>query len=507
MSAFRKRRQLGPTARFLGAGAAACVAVLSAVAALPSAQAAVRAPASAPSVKPGLTGPAILLANHAEFSGYDMATGPNGTAYVGWIGDTGSGRKVSLCTLPRGATKCAGGIKTIASAPDSIGASGAAGLRVFVSKSNVVTLLWMHPNVASENGPEGDRIAIATSAGGGKLSAESDVSAAPSFGTLLGAALAPGGKIWVVTETTGLHATVQVTRGLGGAPQTVKPPFLVGHAALAFSGANAVLAIDKDGAITQPVYYARQSGGGWTGFKALAKTWNVAGFGMAATTSGVRLIAAENNAGYHPVVSTLTSSGFSAPSLTGDTNNCAPEDHDVVADASGRLADVSRECQAVTIANLANTRHAAIVRFSIPASATFAGGDPQLTTAPSGHGWVAWSVESTVANKLLVAPVLLPGLDVTATSSGKPGKVTVTGPTSCLPPVNIAIGVSAKAAAGWKVLGKSLKLGGGTVGTVLKGAGLAPGKSYTLTGTVTFGHGSARATGHAAVTFRTCPKP
>ena len=30
-------------------------------------------------------------------------TGPNGTAYVGWIGDNGSGRKVSLCTLPRGA--------------------------------------------------------------------------------------------------------------------------------------------------------------------------------------------------------------------------------------------------------------------------------------------------------------------------------------------------------------------------------------------------------------------
>jgi hypothetical protein len=228
---------------------------------------------------------------------------------------------------------------------------------------------------------------------------------------------------------------------------------------------------------------------------------------MAATTSGVRLIATENNADYHPVVSSLTSSGFSKPALTGDTGNCLPSDHDVVADASGRLADVSLECQAVTVSNLANTRHAAIFRFSIPASATFAGGDPQLTTAPSGHGWVAWSVESTVANKLLVAPILLAGLDVSATSSGKGGKVSVTGPASCLPPVNIAIAVSAKAAPGWTVLGKSLKLGGSTVGTVLKGAGLIPGKSYTLTGTATFGRGSARATGHAALTFRACPKP
>jgi hypothetical protein len=57
------------------------------------------------------------------------------------------------------------------------------------------------------------------------------------------------------------------------------------------------------------------------------------------------------------------------------------------------------------------------------------------------------------------------------------------------------------------VVGKSLKLGGGAVGPVLKGAGLTPGKSYTLTGTVTFGRGGTRATGHAAVTFRACGKP
>jgi len=471
------------------------------------AQAAVRAPASAPSVKAGLTGPAITLANNAAFSGYDMATGPNGTAYVGWIGNTGPGRFVHLCTLPRGARQCAGGIRTIAPAPDGVGTSTATGLWVLVSKTNLVTLVWMYSTVASENGPEGDVIATATSQGGGPLSGVKVSSAGPSFGTLLDAVLSPGGKIWTVAHAGGGVSSLQVTRGLGSTPQTVKTPFQPGHALLAFSGTSAVLAIDKAGAISQPVSYARQSGSGWTGFKAIGKTWNLGGFGMAGTTSGVRVIASENNAGYHPVVSALTSSGFSAPVLTGDTSNCPQSNHDTVADASGRLADVTHECQAVTVANLANTRHAAIFRFSIPAAQTFAGGDPQLTTAPSGRGWVAWSVESTVNDRLLVAPVLLAGLDVTATSSGKGGKVSVTGPSGCLPPVNIAVGVSAKAASGWKVLGKSLKLGGGSVGSVLKGAGLTPGKRYTLTGSATFGRGSARATEHSAVAFRACPKP
>jgi hypothetical protein len=500
-------RRPRPSARLIGAALAAAVAALPGVGSLSVAQAAVRAPATAPSVKAGLTGPAITLANNTQFSGYDIATGPNGTAYIGWIGDSGSLRKVSLCTLPRGAKGCAGGIRTIASAPDGIGTSTAAGLRVLVSKSNLVTLVWMYSTVASENGPEGDVIATATSQGGGPLSAAKVSSAGPSFGNFLDAVLAPNGKIWTVAQPGGATPPVQVTRGLGSKPQTVKTPFPAGHALLAFSGSSAVLAIDKDGAISQPVFFARQSGSGWTGFRAIGKTWNLAGFGMAGTTSGVRVIASENNAGYHPVVSALTSAGFSAPVLTGDTNNCPQSNHDTVADASGRLADVTHECQAVTVANLANTRHAAIFRFSIPASQTFAGGDPQLTTAPSGRGWVAWSVESKVNDRLVVAPLLLAGLDVTATSPGKAGKVSVTGPASCLPPVNIAVGVSARPAAGWTVAGKSLKLGGGSVGSVLKGAGLTPGKKYTLTGTVTFRRGGTRATEHAALTFRTCQKP
>lgn len=473
------------------------------LASLPAAQAAGRVPAA----KPGLTGSPITLTTNAQFSGYDMATGRNGTAYIGWIGDTGPGRKVNLCTLPRGATRCAGGIQTIASAGDPIGASGAAGLRVLVSKSSLVTLVWMHPTVASENGPEGDEIAIATSQGGGPLSGPADVSAGPSFGDLLDATLAPNGSIWTVAQHPTLSASkVQITRGLGTTPQSLSTPFWAARAEIAFSGARAVLAIDKDGAISHPVYYARQSGSGWTAFKPIARTWNVAGFGMATTTSGVRLIATENNAGYQPVVSRLTSSGFSAAMLTGNSGNCFPFSHDVVADASGRLADASIECgHAVAVTNLANTRRAAIFRFSV--HGTLAGGAPQLTTSPSGRSWVAWSLESASGDKLLVAPLLLPGLDVTSSWSGKPGRVVVTGPASCLPPVDVPVSVAGKPASGWRVAGKSLKLGSAAVGTVLHGASLIPGKSYTLTGTVTFARGSEHGAGRASISFRACPKP
>jgi hypothetical protein len=507
-------RRLPRPARFRWpamAAMAACAVALPVMVSLPAAQAAVRAPAgpaghaAVAAVKPGLTGSAITLVTNAEFSGYDLATGPNGTSYIGWIGNTGSGRTVSLCTLPRGATRCAGGIQTIASAPDSIGASTAAGLWVLVSKSSLVTLVWMHDTVASESGPEGAKIAIATSQGGGKLSAEDDVSPGPSFGDLLDATLAPNGSIWTVAHPSGTVATAQVTRGLGTPYQTVHTPFWPGRAQIAFRGSSAVLAIDKDGAITQPVYYAAQSGSGWTSFKPVAKTWNLEGWGIAETTAGVRLIASQNVAGYHPVVSSLAASGWSAPTLTGDSNNCFPASHDVVADASGRLADASIECSDVAVANLADTRHAAVVRFAV--HGTFAGGSPQLTTSPSGRGWVAWSIESGAGNKLLVAPLLLPGLRTSRAWQGRPGKVVVTGPASCLPPVDVAVGVTAKAASGWKVAAHSLKLGTSAIGTVLHGASLVPGKGYALTGTVTFAHGSTRSTGRAVVNFRTCPKP
>ncbi len=88
--------------------AASAAAVLSlaagpaALAAGPAAHDAIDQPAAAATAA-GLTGTPFTLVNNAEFSGYDAATDASGKSYIGWIGDTGSGRKVPLCTLPRGA--------------------------------------------------------------------------------------------------------------------------------------------------------------------------------------------------------------------------------------------------------------------------------------------------------------------------------------------------------------------------------------------------------------------
>jgi hypothetical protein len=459
--------------------------------------------ARAPAARPGLAGHPVTLANNVSLSGYDAATDSSGRAYVGWIGDSGTGRKVHLCTLPRGATGCLGGVQTI----DSLGTSSAQGLRVLVTPAGAVTLVWFHDTVASENGPQGSEITIATSQSGGPLSGPRDVATAPSFGSMLDATFGPGGSIWVVTEPSGVATSVQVRPGLTSAPVKVPTPYWAESARLRFSGSTAVLAIKKAGAITTPVSYASKRGGSWSGFRKLAHTWTSdAEFGLAATPSGIRLIATVDNANYFPVVSRWTGSGFSRPTLTGDRNACSPSSHDVVSDASGRLADVSIECGNLAVANLPDTAHAAVVRFS--GGGVFAGGTPQLTTTPRGRAWVVWSIESSVNDKLLVAPLLLPGRTVRVARSAGGNRVTVSGPASCLPPVNIAVGVKGSAARHWRVVGHVLRLGGTTLRSgTLRGASLVAGRSYTLTGSVTFAGGGTRRTVTARLTFRSCPNP
>jgi hypothetical protein len=53
-----------------------------------------------------------------------------------------------------------------------------------------------------------------------------------------------------------------------------------------------------------------------------------------------------------------------------------------------------------------------------------------------------------------------------------------------------------------------LRLGGTTLHSgTLRGGSLTPGKSYTLTGKVTFAGGGSRRTVTATLKFRACPKP
>jgi hypothetical protein len=459
-------------------------------------------PLAARAGAPGPAASPLMLANNEQFSGYDAATDSSGRSYVAWIGDSGGGRKVHLCALPPGARQCAGGVQTI----DSLGSSSAQGLRVLVTPSGLVTLVWFHDTVASVNGPQGGAIAVATSHAGGPLSSAHDVATAPSFGEMLDATFGPGGAVWVVLVRAG-GTTIEFRPGLGNAAVDIKAPYIVESARLAFSGSTAVLAIKKDGAISDPVSYAVHRGGAWSGFRKVAGTWTSdAEFGMTSTPSGIRLIATVSNASYFPVVSAWTGTGFSRPTLTGDRNACSPSSHDTVSDASGRLADVSIECGNVAVANLADTRHAAVLRFS--GRGTFAGGLPQLTTTPRGRGWVVWSIESSVNDKLLAVPLLLPDRTVTVSASARGNRVRLRGPASCLPPINLRAAVHGSAARHWRVVGHRLTLNGHVLrSAVLHGASLTPGKRYTLAGSVTFASSGSRRTVTAKLRFRSCPNP
>jgi hypothetical protein len=454
--------------------------------------------------RPGVAGRTILLDNNASFSGYDAATDASGRTYIGWIADQSSGglRKVHLCTLPPGARSCKGGVQTI----DPIGDSTADDLHVFTTPGGKVTLVWFYATVASENGPQGNEIATATSQAGGPLSAAAPQATGPSFGTMLDAAMAPDGQIWVLTETGVADKHLQVRPGLSRPAITVKTPYGVGAARIRFNHGTPVIVIQKAGAISSPVAYTSFRSGKFAAFQFLKHTWTAASdIGLVGSSSGVRLVTSVANATYHPEVWSWTGNGFGHPTLTGDLNNCGPSGHDLVTDASGRVADVTNECGFVAVENMADTRHAAIVKFG--EHGTAAGGDYQITTTPRGQGWVVWGIESKAGDKLSATPIVLPGEEVTATKTVKGNRVTVTGPASCLPPVNVKVGVKGKPASNWHVTASTLRLGTKVLhSTTLNGASLKPGATYTLSGTVKFANGGAHSTVTAQLKFRSCPK-
>src|SRR6185437_6890386 len=116
--------------------------------------AAVRAGRAAPAARPGRVGRTMTLTTGADPHGYDVATDAAGNTYIGWIAAHGTAnRTVFLCTIRRGGSACAGGIRST----PSLGGSSAEGLRVLVGGGKV-TLVWSHETTASVNGPNGDQI-------------------------------------------------------------------------------------------------------------------------------------------------------------------------------------------------------------------------------------------------------------------------------------------------------------------------------------------------------------
>ncbi len=452
--------------------------------------------------RPGATGSAITLDKNVELFGYDMATDAAGRTYIGWISDKNShGRMVHLCTLPPGARSCKGGIQTI----DSLDHPSANYLRLFTTPGGRVTLLWYHDDVASEGGPQASEIATATSQAGGPLSAGHDAATAPSFGAMLDAAVAPDGQIWVLTIKT-TAGGLQVRPGLNKPFVNLKTPYGVSAARIRFDHGTPVIVIQKAGAISAPVAYTSFHNGKFAPFRFVKHTWTAASdIGLVGTSSGVRLVTSVANATYHPEIWTWTGDGFGHPTLTGDLNNCGPAGHDLVTDASGRVADVTAECGFVVASNMPDTRHVASIKF--PVHGTSAALDYQITTAPSGRGWVTWAKEGTIGGNLYATPILLPDRTATATKAAKGNRVTVTGPESCLPPIDFKVGVKGQPARNWHVVGSTLRLGSKVLhSTTLNGASLKPGTNYALSGTVKFADGGSHAAVTATLKFRSCPK-
>jgi hypothetical protein len=463
------------------------------------------APAASAAHPPGVTGKSVTVAKAQDFAGgYDVAASSAGTAYIGWISsDQTHLRQVHLCTLPVTATACAGGVQTL-SLPD-LESSTTAGLRVLATRKGDVTLIWMHDTVTSGDGPENAAIEVATAPGGQHLSAGTNVSAGPSHGDLLDAEYGPRGAIWTVAYTGVGTNTIQVRTSLTASTYTkLHTPFSVGSAKLAFSKSKPVLVISKYGAVSTRAYYATTTkSGSWTSFHPVARTWTTANPTVVGTAHGVRLITGVNNASYRPVLAKWTGSSFGPRALTPDKNNCAPSSHDGTTDRSGRLLDASWECNKVTVTNYADAAHAAIVRFNTSGTPTYT---PQIASGRYGIATVAWSKESPAGgSNLNVTRIRLPDNSRKVTKHVAGGTAGLVGPRSCLPPVNTAAKVGGRAATGWKVKSRTLKLGSTTI-SKLDGATLTPNTTYTLHGTVVFAQGSARSTAHLSLSFRTCAK-
>jgi hypothetical protein len=464
--------------------------------------AAVDAAVRAPAVKAGADGPVIVVEDQATFSGFDIATDPStGVAYLGWISSTAAAptRTVHLCVLPPGALACSGGVLST-SAVDWPSASG---LQVEVTAPGTATLVWYHNFGSNTLGA----ISTATYAGGVLSAPATAAGHIPPNGLLFDVTRGPDGALWAVTRDGGFGQSLQIVPNVAvaAAQPPVGAPWMVGNASLAFNGSQPVLLIAKAGSIGDPLAYA--SGNPLGSFKSLAKTWTTgAGNDLVGTSRGVRALASEAKASYYPAVAKWNGSEFSEPELIGEDNNCPGLFHDAGTDGSGRIADVVERCGKVIIYNLPDTENAAEASF--PTGGTLAAGGAQITSTTRGYGWVAWGTLSptNVASRLQVRAVRLPALMIEKSKNANPGKVTVKGPASCLPVVEVKAKVSGKAKNGWSVANKELTLDGkGNDATVkLDGEKLDSGEKYTLLGKVVFKKGGQTATVTQKLKFKVC---
>ena len=466
------------------------------------------APLRAVSQPPGQAGSTMVLDEQGvtQLSGYDAFVDDAGTTYIAWIAQhDDAGRAVYSCTLPRGTSSCAGGVRQTAAGP--AGSSSAAGLHL-VDAAAGLEVVWFHDTLG---GP--GEIAVAPLAPDGTLGAEQDVREAPAFGGLYDATAGPGGTLATVTWSAS-GDTVQVDTGSGSV--TLDPSYDVGQARLAFKDGLGVLALDAAGKFSAPVRVtSERSDHTWRDLASVPKNWSLQGDWdlVADAHHQVRLVASVPNANYYPQVATWLGTKFGPFRLTGYRGSCQFTTHDLYPDASGRLADAFFACGHVRI--FAQPRAAVAAMASWTDTHTPVGGNsyadngPQIATSPRGTGWLVWSrLKPTGPGDQLVATrIRVPALSRRTTDQGHAGRVTVLGPVSCLPAVDTHVGVSAHADNGWKKVSTSLRRDGSPQAGTLHGGKLAAGSAHTLVGEAVFTKDGATRTLKAKLDFTACPGP
>lgn len=484
------------------------IALLSTIALAAAGVAAAPAPTRAASF-----GSPIVLDSSVEMHGYDAVTDSAGTAYVGWISDStspGSPRQVHLCVLPKGATACSGGVQT----DDALGASSATDLHMVLGAGDHPLLYWQYQTPSSINGPFGDGIAQAVVASQ-VLGAASAVTDAPSFGDLGDVAIAPSGApaLVLLASPPVSGARAMYFDYLTLSHPSIPSPYFVGSAHLAFAGTTPVLTIDKYGAISSPVRSSAYVNGSWTPWANVPGTWSLGGaYDTASTLGGVRLVASQASASYHPAQHHWTGSAFSAGTPTGDNASCSPNTEDLTYDASGRTASVASSCAGNAVTNLPTTNLAGgVVHTAIGGTPTNApeGGGPQITTSPRGRGWVAWTYQASGGGEVLaVRSMILPPAYAHMHNSTSFGTATLTAPMTCLPPTSATMRITAAGKNGWTPIGHTLRFDGSVSNGSIAGASLVPGSDHTLKATARF---RSRAGTVKTMSFgrplRSCPNP
>lgn len=454
----------------------------------------------------GPTGKSITLKSGVALSGYDAATTRDGTTYVGWIGDDPNNpslRQLHLCVLKLSSKSCVGGVQTAS----ALGASSAQNIKVVVTGGQV-ELVWI-AQVAPSSG-EFSAVFGTNVVSHGTLGTSVSVPGAPTLGSLTSAIAHKGGGVSVAAlgGSGTFDQRAYYYRTVSATPTTFKRPYFVGNAQLADNGKQTVLTTSQYGSLSGKVAVASKPSNGtkWTGFKNAANSYTAGGIERLLTAHGhIRMIGVSAKAIYTPDSWTWNGKSLGKPKPTGDHNDIFSLD--TATDASGRLVSVATESGGLGVSNLGTGSHGS--RFLFKVKQTLAGGPAQISTSASGRGFIIWGIEKTgVTGQILQAQAIkLPALTKTVHARGHAGKVSLTGPTTCLPMTTVHVGVKGKAAQGWKVDSRRLRLGSKTQGGTLNGAKLKPSHSYTLKGTVVFGKGGAHSHVTARLKFKTCGRP